>query len=87
MKHGSDFFSELGRAIDLGFEKIGLKFIPKLLRYIICGAFVFSPILAVCYILIFEEDEDIQKARKRIAESKAAQSPPPKREIREKIDW
>ena len=68
MKHGTDFFSELARAINLGFDKIGLTFIPKPLRYILCGGFVFSPILAVCYILIFEEDEDIQQARKRIAE-------------------
>ena len=69
LKHGSDFFSELARAINLGFEKIGLSFIPKPFRYIFCGGFLFSPIIAVCYILIFEEDEDISKARKRIADS------------------
>jgi hypothetical protein len=69
IKHGTDFFSELARAINLGFEKIGLTFIPKPLRYILSGSFVFSPILAVWYILIFEEDEDITKARKRIAET------------------
>jgi hypothetical protein len=67
-KHGSEFLSELARAVDLGFEKMGLKFIPKTLRYIFCLAFVFSPIIAVCYILIFEEDEDLIKARRRIAE-------------------
>ena len=69
LKHGSDFFSELTKAINLGFDKIGLSFIPKPLRYIFCGGFIFSPIIAVCYILIFEEDEDLTKARKRIAES------------------
>ncbi|MFN9898517.1 MAG: hypothetical protein ACK55Z_06930 [bacterium] len=72
LKHGSDFFSELAREINLGFEKIGLSFIPKPFRYIFCGGFLFSPIIAVCYILIFEENEDILKGRMPNVDSKAA---------------
>jgi len=57
-KDTGNFFHELAHMIDKAFEKIGAGFIPSIVRYIMIALIILSPILGICYLLIFDIDEE-----------------------------
>jgi hypothetical protein len=57
-KDTNNFFHELASMVDKAFVKIGASFIPPILRYIVIALIILSPILGICYLLIFDVDEE-----------------------------
>ena len=54
--------------MDRIFESAGLSFIPSVVRYGLVALFVLSPVIGICYVLCFEEDPDIEAAKKRVTD-------------------
>ena len=57
-KDTGNFFDELASMVDKAFVKIGAGFIPPILRYILIALLILSPLLGICYLLIFDVDEE-----------------------------
>lgn len=76
--------------IDKLFEKIGLSVIPSVARYVIVILMLTSPILGICYLLIFDSDDEPPVIRKRpaskVAPSAEAKDAPKSSSKREKLD-
>ena len=66
MKEGTEVLSAVAEHLDRTFEGIGLGFIPPVLRYVAVILFLSSPLIGICYVLIFEEDNSMAEAKKRV---------------------
>ena len=65
IKEATDVWTEFTRSLDILFERMHLGFIPKPIRYSMLILFLFSPVIGICYVLIFEEDDTLTAAKIR----------------------
>tara|TARA_B110000285_G_C14931397_1_gene517488 strand:+ start:616 stop:753 length:138 start_codon:yes stop_codon:yes gene_type:complete len=42
------------------FDKIHMSFIPHFIRYGVIGLMAASPILAICFVICMDDDDEIQ---------------------------
>ena len=69
-KETQGFINQIFETIDIVFEseifvKTGLAFIPKTGRYIIVITMLSIPIFAICFVLIFDDDDELPKRPRR----------------------
>jgi len=63
-KDTNNFFHELAQMVDKAFVKLGAGFIPSILRYTLVALLILSPLLGICYLLIFDSDEEPMPPRR-----------------------
>ena len=68
-KESVSFIMQVAKIIDGAFEKVGLNFVPKMLRYVICAMIILTPSLGICYLLVFDDDLDEPVPRKKTSSS------------------
>ena len=87
------FGKQLKKLINQAFDKAGLSFIPVFVRFILIGAILLSPLIALVFIICCQKDADDENAvaaaaaKKMAANNKVADnSSPAGKKKREKIE-
>ena len=44
------------------FDKLHMSFVPRFIRYGVIGLMALSPILAICFVIFMDDDDEIERS-------------------------